>query len=371
MHAIVALIVGFAAWTAVAAEPLRIGFNTSVTGVGAEAGQYELNGARLAVDEVNRAGGVLGRPIALVVEDNQTTNPGAVAAFGKLSGDAAIVAVAGPSRSTQINAVLPNIARAKIPVMIGGSDPSLTRQGNPWVFRCRPTDNFGARVMAEFGATTLKAKRWAIVHSTDTFGVSGMTHLVASLKAMGIVPVLVQGYTNKLPDFTPVVLAVKQAQPDLLATYVTLSEDLGIFAKQLRQLGFDAQWIGSTSIVTTTALNLAGPALHGTYSVTDYAAEASPEALEHARRYREAYGVAADIYSAWSYDAVHLLARAMNSAKSIEPEAIRNAILAIRGHRGIEGQYYFEPNGDALRGFNIVKNNEGRIAFIRRIDFDR
>ena len=353
-----------------AAEPVRIGINTAVTGLAAESGRYEINGARMALEEINRAGGILGRPVELVVEDNQTTNPGAVSAFTKLVSAGNVVAVLGPSRSTQVNAVLPNVAKAGVPVMIGGSDPSLTKQGNRWVFRCRPTDNYGARVMAEFGVRELGRKKWAVVHSTDTFGVSGRDNLLASLDGLGVKPVLVQGYTNKTPDFTPVILALRNSGADLLATYITLSEDLGIFAKQLRQLGFDGAWVGSTSIVTTTALSLAGEALYGTYAVTDFAAEASPESQDYARRYREVHGVAADLYSAWSYDGLKLLARAANAARSTEAAALRTAMLAIRDHRGIEGRYSFEQNGDALRGFNIVKNDGGKIVFIRRIDFD-
>ena len=355
---------------ALAQQPIRIGLNTSITGTGAEAGQYEANGARLALEEVNKAGGVLGRPLQLAIEDNQTTNPGVVSAFTKLVSDSAMVAVVGPSRSTQINAVLPNIDKAGLPVMIGGSDPTLTRQGNRWVFRFRPTDRYGARVMADFGVNTLKLKKWAVVHSTDTFGVSGMTNLLANLKELGVTPVLVQGYTNKAPDFTPVVLAIKQSGAELIASYFTFSEDVGIFAKQLRQLGVDAPWVGSTSIVTYTAMKLAGPALNATYAVTDFASESSPEAKAYAGKYEAAHKIPADLYAAWTYDAVRVLAQAMNKAKSTGADAIRRAILNTNGYRGVLGTYRFEANGDSLHGFNVVTIDNGKIVFIKHIQLE-
>src|SRR5271165_1584679 len=219
------------------AEPLKIGMVAPLTGPAAELGRYETQGAKLATEEVNKAGGVLGRPIELVIEDDQTTNPGVVLAFSKLAGDKDIPAFIGPIYSTQIHAMAPDIQRLGKPVMIGGTDPQLTHLGNPWLFRCRPNDTYSARVIADYGVNTLGKKKWAIVHSTDAFGTSGMKNLVEVLKGTGVEPVLIQGYTNNSQDFTPVALAVKQSGADVMNTYMTFETDVGIFAKQLRQLG--------------------------------------------------------------------------------------------------------------------------------------
>jgi len=149
------------------AEPLKIGVVAPLTGPGAEGGRYEIQGAKLATEEVNKAGGVLGRPIELVIEDDQTTNPGGVLAFSKLAGDKDIPAFFGPVYSTQIHAIAPDIQRLGKPVMIGGTDPRLTHMGNPWLFRFRPNDIYSARVIADYGVNTLGKKKWAIVHSTE------------------------------------------------------------------------------------------------------------------------------------------------------------------------------------------------------------
>ena len=100
-------------------------------------------------------------------------------------------------------------------------------------------------MIADFGVNSLKLKKWAIVHSTDAFGSGGMKALTAALQSYGVTPVLVQGYTNNSQDFTPIVLAVKKSGADILATYMTNSPDVGIFAKQLRQLGVGIPWVGS------------------------------------------------------------------------------------------------------------------------------
>jgi branched-chain amino acid transport system substrate-binding protein len=350
------------------AEPLKIGMVAPVTGPLA-VDRYGILGAKLAVEEINKAGGVLGRPIELVIEDSQSTNPGGVLAFSKLAGDKDIPAFIGPIFSTQIHAIAPDIQRTGRPVMIGATDPRLTHMGNPWLFRCRPNDIYSARVIADYGINTLGKKKWAIVHSTDAFGTSGMQNLVEVLKRAGVEPVLIQGYTNNSQDFTPVALAVKQSGADVMGTYMPFPTDQGIFARQLRQLGVSITWVGSPTTVATSVLRLAGPALYGSYAVADFAADSSPTAKEFATKFEATYKFAPDQGGAWTYDAVHVLALAIDNAKSLEPQKIREAILSVKGYAGAEGTYNFDQNGDGLQGYNIVKNDNGEIVFIKHIDF--
>jgi branched-chain amino acid transport system substrate-binding protein len=341
-----------------------------LTGPGAESGHYQIQGAKLAADEINKAGGVLGRQLELVIEDDQTTNPGVVLAFSKLAGNAEFAAFLGPSRSTQIHATAPDVLKLGKPVLIGGTDPALTHMGNPWFFRFRPNDIYSARVIADYGAKALGLGKWAIVHSTDAFGTNGMKSLVESLKGMGITPVLIQGHPNNIQDFTAVALAVKQSGADVMGTYITFEPDQAIFAKQLRQLGVKVAWVGSPITVSTTTLKLAGPALYGSYAVADFNKDSSEAAKEFSKKYEAAYKLVPDQFSSWSYDAVNALAHAIGEAKSLEPERLRQAILAIKGYAGAEGIYTFDKNGDGLHGYNIVKNNNGVIVSDKHIDFD-
>ena len=156
-----------------AIEPIKIGVVNMLTGPLAEAGAFQVNGLQLALEDINKAGGIMGRAVELQTEDNGSTNPGTVLAFSKLFTDPAIKAIIGPIASTQIQAASPAIAKAGIPTMIGGTDPSLTHVNNKWVFRARPNDLYSSKVIADFGVNTLKKKKWAIVHSTDAFGQGG------------------------------------------------------------------------------------------------------------------------------------------------------------------------------------------------------
>ncbi len=355
-------------WVARAADTLKIGVTSPVTGPAAESGGFQLTGIKLAVDEVNETG-VLGKKLETVVDDDATTNPGAVLAFSRLSGDPAMVGFIGSIRSTQVNAMSPDVLKIGKPMMIGGTDPSLTHAGNKWLFRCRPNDSYSAKVIFAYGNDTLQKKKWAIVHSTDAFGTGGMKAFTESLKAAGIEPSLIQGYTNQQADFTPVALAIRQSGADVLCSYFTFETDVGVFARQLRQLGVRIPWIGSPSIVNISALNLAGPSLYGTFGVADYAVDSSPAAKAFAAKYQPLRKSPPDNQSSWAYDAVHILARGIKDADGTDPEKVRTAILAIRGFAGAEGEYNFDANGDGLHGYNVVKNEGGKIMFDKHIDF--
>src|SRR6202023_3714572 len=145
---------------------IKLGMCVPVTGPAAEQGLWAQNGAKLALAAVNKAG-VLGKQIELVIEDDQTTNPGIVLGFSKLAAQSDIVGFLGSVRSTQIHAMAPDVLKLGKPVMIGGTDPALTHMNNPWLFRFRPNDSYSGRVIADFGVNTLGKKKWAIVHSTD------------------------------------------------------------------------------------------------------------------------------------------------------------------------------------------------------------
>ena len=352
-----------------AADPIRIGAVDEITGPQAEAGVLVAHGIKLAVEEINSAGGILGRPVELIVEDNGSTNPGTVLAYSKLVDQGRVAAVVGPLRSTQVQAASPTIAKAKVPAFIGGSDPSLTRVNNPWIFRVRPSDLFSSKVMAEYAIKVLKGTKVAIVHSTDTFGVGGKNALVEGLKALGVEPVLVQGYTNNSQDFTATVLTIKKSGADVLCTYMTNSPDVGIFSKQLRQLGVGIPWVGSASLATDTAIKLGGEALWGTYTVTDFVIDANADSRAFAQKFRAKHGFNPDLYSGFGYGAVQLIKHAIEKVKSTDAEAMRQALLSTHGLQGVEGTYDFEPNGDAVHGYNVVRNERGKIVFLRRIDF--
>ena len=193
--------------------------------------------------------------------------------------------------------------------------------------------------------------------------------LPPSIEKLGGKVAIDQGYPNQNQDFTPVVLAIKSSGADVIGSYFTYENDQAIFARQLRQLGVTIPWVGSPTTVAAATLKLGGPALWGTYAVTDYAVDSSPEAKEFAKLYAAVSNAQPDLQSAWPYDAIGVLSAAINKAGSTDPGKIRDALLSTKGYKGAEGEYNFDQFGDGLHGYNIVRNEKGTIVFDKHIDF--
>jgi branched-chain amino acid transport system substrate-binding protein len=348
-------------------KPIKIGQIIPMTGEAAESGKYHKQGAEIAIDKINAAGGINGRKLTVVLEDDQTTNPGAVAALQKLLEDKDIPVILGSIRSTQVQAMLPTINEAKIPVAIGGTNYGLTHSGSQWVFRFRPHDGMSAKVIAKFMVEELKMKKVAIIHASDAFGNGGRDMLTPAVKALGGEVVLDQGYNNGEKDFTGVVQALKKSGATGLNTYMTYGTDLGVLARQIKQLGAQVTWVGSPSITGVDSRNLAGDSLYGTYGVTDFHIDASPTSKAFATAYKAKYGQDPDLYAAWCYDAVLVFAEAMKRAPDLKPENIRKAILSIQKFPGAESEYNFDQNGDGLDHYHIVQNDKGVIKYFKTL----
>jgi branched-chain amino acid transport system substrate-binding protein len=352
-------------------KPIKIGQIIAMTGEAAESGKYHKQGAELAVEQVNAAGGINGRKLTVVLEDDQTTNPGAVAAFQKLMEDPEIVMIITPSRSTQIQALLPTINEAKFPAAIGGTNYGLTHSGSQWVFRFRPHDGMSAKVMAKYLVEDLGQKKVAVVHASDAFGNGGRDLVVPAVKALGAEVVFVQGYNNGEKDFTAVVQGLKKSGATGLATYMTFGTDLGVFARQMKQLGVDVKWVGSPSITAVDSRNLAGDALYGTFAVADFHVDASPASRAFATAYKAKYNQEPDFYAAWTYDAIIVFAEAMKKAPDLKGESLRKAILSIKKLPGAESEYNFDENGDGLDSYHVVQNDKGAIKMVKTLRVDR
>jgi branched-chain amino acid transport system substrate-binding protein len=352
------------------ADPVRIGQIAPLSGGGAASGPSHVNGARLALDTINAAGGVLGRPVEVVVEDGLSTPDGAVAAFRRLTARGDVLGIIGSTRSVEMHAIAPEALKAGLPVLFGGTDPALTQLGNPWLFRCQPSDLYSARAMAAFGVSDLKKQNWAILHSSDPFGTSGAAALRAALEGHGARVTLALDYPNQRGDFSALARAVAMSNADALATYVSFEPDQIAMARALREAGVRLSWIGSQFIAATAVLAQAGETLFGTYAAAAFHRDSNAQAHTFAERYEKTFnGARADFFAAWPFDAMTILARAISAAGNAEPQAVRSAILAIRGHGGAEGEFNFDTKGDGLHGYNIARNDGGRIVFVRRFEF--
>jgi branched-chain amino acid transport system substrate-binding protein len=362
------LATGWAAEAQGQSTPIKIGQVVPLTGGSAAVmGRFEKQGAELAVEMVNAGGGINGRMLTLVQADDQSTNLGAVAALQKLLEDKEIPLIVGPIFSGQVQAMLPTINEAKIPVAIGATAYSLTHSGSQWMFRFRPHDGISAKVIAKFLVEELKVTKVTLVYSSEPFGIGGRDLVTAALRDLGVEVVVTQGFTVGEKDFTAVIEALKKSGPPALVTYMNLPADLGLFARQLKERGAQVTWIGSPSIFNPESRTLAGEALYGTYGVTEFHGDASPTARSLATAFKAKYGQEANAAAAWCYDALRVFAEAMIKAPDLKPENLRQAILGIQKFPGAEGEYNFDGNGDGLDSYHVMQNEQGTLKLLKTV----
>jgi branched-chain amino acid transport system substrate-binding protein len=343
---------------------IKLGFTPPVTGASASEGSLQSKAIKLALKQINDAGGVNGKKIDLAIEDNQSTNPGALAALQKQVEQNKVLAIVGSIKSTQIQAMSDSVKSYGIPMIIGGTNAGLTKAGNPWLFRVRPDDSIAAAAMVKYANEDLKVKKLGIIHDTDAFGTGGADLVEAGCKEVGITVVRREKYTTKDKDFTAQLLNLKNAGTEVMIVYATNTEDAAVIQRQYRQLGSPYKYIGSPSSGQRDTLNLSKEAAEGLLVVTDYVPGQSDVNKKYIADYKKEYNEDFDATAAWTYDGLNILANAIK--KGGEDKAkIKDAILATQGYQGVLGNFSFTPNGDGLSEVSVVQIEKGEHKLLK------
>ncbi len=352
---------------AAAAEEIRIGFTPPITGASASEGSFQIKAIKLALKEINAAGGVNGRKIDLRIVDNQSSNPGALAALQKAVEQEKALALMGFVKSTQILATSDAIKGYGIPTFVGGTNVTLTQQGNPWLFRVRPDDSIAALAMIKYIKEDLKLTKVGVLNDTDAFGMGGGDLVEKYAKEAGITVVSREKYTTKDKDYTAQLLSLKSAGAEIMIVYAPNPEDAAVIQRQYRQLGSPFKYLGSPSSQHRDALNLAREAAEGIYAIADFVPGQTEANRKYAEDYKKEYNEEYDGLSAWTYDGLKILVNAIKKAGE-DRAKIREAILATQGYKGVLGSFSFTPNGDGLHEVSVVQIEKGTPKLLKIVN---
>ena len=344
-----------------------IGMNAPVTGGAASEAVYFLKAVKLAEKHINESGGINGKKLRVVVQDNQSTNPGALAALNKSVEQDKVLAILGPIKSTQILAISDAVKNYGIPTMIGGTNVNLTKQGNPWLFRCRPDDSITAQAIVKYIKEDLGLKKIGILHDSDAFGTGGADMVEKYAKENGLTIVKREKHTTRDKDYTAQLLSLKAAGTEAFVHYGTILEDIAVVLRQYRQLGSPFKYVGPPANSAKDTLALAQGAAEGILTTADSIPDQTEEYKWYAAEYRKAYNEEMDAWAAWNYDAIMVLANAIKTAGE-DRGKIREAILALQNYPGALGTYSFTPNGDGRHQVCIVKVEGGAQKLLKIIN---
>ena len=351
---------------ATAAEEIRIGFTPPITGIHAAGGSLQVKAIKLALKEINAAGGVNGKQIDLRIIDNQSSNPGALAALNKAVEQDKVLALIGCLYSTQVFATSDATKNYGIPTFIGATNVTLTRQGNPWLFRVRPDDSIAASAMVKYIKEDTKFTKIGLLHDQDAFGAGGADLVEKGAKEVGLTVVKRMSTTTAVKDLTAELLAMKNAGTQILIFYGH-EEATALLQRQMRQLGSPFKFLGSPSAASKDSLNLARETAEGIWAVVDFVPGQTEENRRYAEAFKKEYNEEYDSLSIWTYDGLKILANAIQKAGE-DRDKIRQAILATQGYKGVQGTFSFTPNGDGLSEVSIVQIENGQPKLLKIVN---
>ncbi len=345
-----------------------VGHVASMTGDTATFGRSADQGMRMAIEEINAAGGVLGKPLDLVTEDDRSVTEEARTAAQKLLQRDQVVALLGEVASSRSLAAAPEAQRARVPMISPGStNPRVTEVGD-YIFRACFIDPFQGAVMARFAVDELKAKRLAILFDfKQDYSVGLADFFRDTARQLGAEIVADERYTSGDIEFRAQLTTIRAANPDAIFVpgYYT---ELGLIAKQARELGVDVPLLGGDGWDSEKTLEIGGQAVEGYYFSTHYAADSdSPRVQAFVKGFQTRYGATPDAMAALGYDTAKIFADALARAGSTDGAKLRDAIAATSGFEGVTGRISMDPQRNARKDAVVLKIEGGKFRYHRTV----
>ena len=351
-----------------AAPPVKIGALFSVTGPASPLGEPERNTAVMMVDEINKAGGIKGTKLELIVYDTQGDATKAVQGVNKLIKDDKVVAIIGPSTTGDSMAVIPVIEKSEIPLVSCAAGIKITDPVKKWVFKTAQNDSLAVMKIYN-NLKKQKVSKIAIITVSDGFGASGREQLKGQAKAFGIEIISDETYSPKDTDMTVQLTKIRDSKAQAVICWGT-NPGPAMVARNAKQLGIKIPLYMSHGVSSKKFIELAGDAAEGIMLpsgkviVADQLPKADPQKkalMSYVNQYKARYKVEGDHFGGHAWDAVMLLKGAMERG-GFTPAAIRDQLERTKKFSGIGGTFTFSPQDHAgltSDAFVLVKIEKG------------
>ena len=346
---------------------LKIGVSTPITGPVAFGSLQERRGLDLALDEINKQGGVLGRQIELVYEDNQCNPSVSVTVTNKLI-EQGVPAVLGAQCSSAVLAAMPVFQKASIPLVSSiATNPKISEQagvgGNPWIFRLNPSDRELSVANTKYLKSLGNIQKVAIVAESTDYGRGGADAFAASAKADGLEVVSTDFHALGAPDFTTIITKLRSNGAQAIAIYQAPADNVN-FARQVLAQGLKAIMTGKINFDGDVVADLIK---QGAYGGANTAYPYSPAVDTPANKAFVAKVTAAykevSTYETFAgYEALHVLAEAIKRAGSAEPAAIREALTKTSYRSMMGATVKFDDHNQAHNNAVVVAIEGGKVV---------
>ncbi|HEY4301959.1 MAG TPA: ABC transporter substrate-binding protein [Candidatus Didemnitutus sp.] len=346
-------------------DTIRIGEYASLTGKEATYGQASHQGTLLAIEQINARGGVLGRKVELLTEDNQSKQGESATAVKKLISRDKVVAMLGEVASIRSLEAAPILQNAHIPMVSPSSVNARVTEAGNYIFRVCFIDAFEGPLLARFAADTLHVRRVAILTSVSNAYSIGMTKYFRERFVAGGGMVAVESrYNEGDKDFRGQLTAIRAAHVDAIfaSGYYT---EAALICVQARELGLTIPIFGGDGWDSPALLEIGGKAMEGTYFATHFSPDnPSPEVQKFNRDYQARWGALPDAIAALGYDSAVVLCDAIQRAGAAEPEKIRDALATTRNVVGVTGSITIDAERNARKPAVILTVKDGKFQFV-------
>jgi branched-chain amino acid transport system substrate-binding protein len=322
----------------------------------------------LAVEEINAAGGVLGKKINLMTEDDQSKTEEAVASVQKLVNADHAVAILGEVASSRSMAGAPICQSSRVPMITPAStNEDVTKKGD-YIFRICFIDPFQGNTMAHFALGSLGKKRAAVLTDVkQDYSVGLDEAFKKTFASSGGQIVSEQSYSTGDKDFHAPLTSIKGAQPDVIFVpgYYT---EVSLIVRQARELGIECPILGGDGWDSPELTKGAEKEFANTYFSNHFSTEDPDTTVQNfIKKYEDKFHTIPDAMAALGYDAARILADAMKRAGSTDSAALRKAIAETKDFAGVTGRISIDQNRNALKPITIIKIGDGKFHFAQRI----
>lgn len=347
-------------------SPIRIGIVTSVSGPLALFGQAHLQGYDLALEEINNAGGINGRPLRLVFEDDSSTPDMAAAAVEKLATVDQVPLIIGTYSSSATLLAAGMAERMQVPLIIPtGSADEIMRQGYRWVFRISAPSSVYTQTLLDFMQQRAPPQRLAIVFENTAYGTSVAEAAKQQARARDITIVSYYAYQASSGDFQSLLLDVKAADPDVVL-FVAYLEDAVALMDQSKQVDLNpSMFAGAAAGFSLPDFpELAGDTAEYTISVSHWTPDVRwPGVADFTERFERKYGHQPQYHSAQAYAALLVAADALRHSSNLEPESVREA-LRTTDMNTIFGPIRFDDDGQNQHSMLVTQVIDGKFVTV-------
>jgi branched-chain amino acid transport system substrate-binding protein len=345
---------------------IKIGYFGDLSGPTFNFGQSAKNGVLMAAEEINQTGGINGRQIDIVIEDDQGNPELAATVVNKLTREDKVIALIAGGISGSSLAAGPNAQSAKVPMISPSStNPAVTQIGD-YIFRACFIDPFQGEVMAKFAYNSLlQAKTAAIMLDFNSPYSRDLTEFFElSFTKLGGRVITSQSYTQGDSDFKGQLSSISADKPDVI--YLPgYYGDIAIIAKQARQLGITQPLLGGDGWDAPELWQLAGDSINGSYISNHYSADdPSPAIQKFVKDYKQHWGnLTPDAHAALAYDAMRFLAEAIQRAGTTDGPKLRDALAETKNFSGVTGIISMDSERNAVKPAVVLKLQDGRYIY--------